>query len=149
MTPIRTILHPTDFSDHSAYAFQLANSLARDHASKLIVLHVIEPPNFLPGGEMGVPVLSPMEESRAALEEQLRQIRPLYPNIALEYQLVEGNVAESILQVACDRKVDLVVIGTHGRTGLGRLLMGSVAEKIVRNAPCPVLSVKMPQGETA
>jgi nucleotide-binding universal stress UspA family protein len=149
MTPIQTILHPTDFSDHSRYAFQLACALARDHASKLIVLHVVEQPNFIPGGEVGLPAVRPPEESRKALDEQLHQLRPLYPNIALEYQLVEGNVADGILQAARDLKADLVVIGTHGRTGLGRLLMGSVAEKVVRSASCPVLSVKMPLPQTA
>jgi nucleotide-binding universal stress UspA family protein len=65
----------------------------------------------------------------------------------LEHRLVEGDAATVILQVATEIKCDLIVMGTHGRTGLSRLLMGSVAEQVVRNASCPVLTVKTPQHE--
>ena len=79
------------------------------------------------------------------LRERLQQLRPEDPKILVEHRLVQGGGAEEILQVAQERKCDLIVMGTHGRTGLGRLLMGSVAEQVVRKAACPVLTVKTPQ----
>jgi nucleotide-binding universal stress UspA family protein len=65
--------------------------------------------------------------------------------VTVEHHLKEGDPATEILRLAEERKVDVIVMGTHGRTGLGRLLMGSVAEQIVRKAPCPVLTVRLPQ----
>ena len=79
------------------------------------------------------------------LRERLQQLRPEDQKVLVEHLLVQGGAAEEILQVAQERKCDLIVMGTHGRTGLGRLLMGSVAEQVVRKASCPVLTVKTPQ----
>ena len=146
MLPIRTILHPTDFSAHSEYAFRLASSLARDYGARLIVLHVFERPLFIHGGVMTAPPEPlPPEEQRQALREQLQRIKPPDPAVSVEHVLEEGDPATGILQVAQERSCDLIVMGSHGRTGLGRLFMGSVAEKVVRKAPCPVLTVKLPQ----
>jgi nucleotide-binding universal stress UspA family protein len=146
MLPIRTILHPTDFSAHSEYAFRLASSLARDYGARLIVLHVFERPLFIHGGVMTAPPEPPPpEEQRHAIREQLQRIKPPDPAVSVEHVLEEGDPATGILQVAQERSCDLIVMGSHGRTGLGRLFMGSVAEKVVRKAPCPVLTVKLPQ----
>jgi len=146
MLPIRTILHPTDFSAHSEYAFRLASSLARDYGARLIVLHVFERPLFIHGGVMTAPPEPPPpEEQRHTLREQLQRIKPPDPAISIEHLLEEGDPATGILQVAQERACDLIVMGSHGRTGLGRLLLGSVAEQVVRKAPCPVLTVKLPQ----
>ena len=76
---------------------------------------------------------------------QLEQIRPLNPNIPVRHVLLEGDPAEEIIRHAAEARADLIVMGTHGRTGLARLLMGSVAEKVLRGATCSVLVVKMPQ----
>ena len=141
MLPIRTILHATDFSEHSAYAFRLACSLARDHGARLIVLHVHERL-----GPMPPPPLSPNE--RQAVSDKLQHIKPSDSTIPVEYQLEEGDPVMALLQVARERRCQLVVLGTHGRTGWDRLLMGSVAERVVRGAPCPVLTVKMPHHPT-
>jgi nucleotide-binding universal stress UspA family protein len=142
MLGIHTILYPTDFSDHSAYAFRLACALARDYGARLVVLHVAEPPVVV-GGE-GVMVL-PCAIDLEALRERLDQLRLKDPKVVVEHQLIEGEAASEILRVAAESKCDLIVMGTHGRTGLRRLLMGSVAEKVVRKAACPVLTVKTPQ----
>jgi nucleotide-binding universal stress UspA family protein len=79
------------------------------------------------------------------LRARLQQLRPEDSKVLVEHRLVQGGAAEEILQVAQDRKCDLIVMGTHGRRGFGRMLMGSVAEQVVREASCPVLTVKTPQ----
>jgi nucleotide-binding universal stress UspA family protein len=145
MLSIRTILHPTDFSAYSDCAFRLACSLARDYGARLIVLHIAEPPMAI-GGE-GVPVL-PSVPDLEVLQTRLDQLRPPDPKIPVEHRLVEGDAATQILRVAEATQCDMIVLGTHGRTGLGRLLMGSVAEQIVRRARCPVLTVKTPLTES-
>jgi nucleotide-binding universal stress UspA family protein len=140
MLVIRTILHPTDFSERSATAFHLACSLARDHHACLLVLHVYPPPashgeavaRRQPNGHEGV------------LREELRRIQPPDPKVAVEHRLEEGEAADQILRVARESGCGLIVMGTHGRTGLRRVLMGSVAEEILRLAPCPVLTVNSP-----
>lgn len=146
MLAIRTILHPTDFSEHSDYAFRLACSLARDYGAQLIVLHALERPSLTYSGVMTAPPPPPRSaEQRQAVEEQLHRIKPVHSGIDVEYLLVEGDPATVIVEIARERKCDLIMMGSHGRTGLRRLLMGSVAEKLVRKAPCAVLTVKAPQ----
>jgi nucleotide-binding universal stress UspA family protein len=146
MLAIRTILHPTDFSEHSGQAFRLACSLARDHGARLIVLHVLERPVFVYGGVLMAPPPPPLSAGqREAAREQLRGLEPPDPAVPVEHLLEEGDPATATLQVAQERRCELIVMGSHGRTGLGRLLMGSVAERVVREAPCPVLIVRIPQ----
>jgi nucleotide-binding universal stress UspA family protein len=142
MLAIKTILHPTDFSERSDFAFRLACSLSRDYGARLVLLHVAEPPP--PVAAEGVLMLPPTIDLEP-LRARLQQLRPEDPKILVEHRLVQGGAAEEILQVAQERKCDLIVMGTHGRTGLGRLLMGSVAEQVVRKSACPVLTVKTPQ----
>jgi nucleotide-binding universal stress UspA family protein len=139
MLSIRTVLYPTDFSECSEFAFRLACSLARDYAARLVVLHVAEPTMALAGE--GV-LLFPPEADLKVLREKLEQLRPRDPKIAVEYSLVEGDAAAAILQVAQETRCDVIVLGTHGRTGVSRLLIGSVAEQVVRRAPCPVATAK-------
>jgi len=142
MTHIETVLHPTDFSKYSEPAFHLACSLARDHGARLILLHVQE--TLVPvATELGPAPLS-LAEERKALCERLNALRPEDPRIAVKHCLVAGGAAEEIISLAQEEGCDLIVMGTHGRTGLGRLLMGSVAEQVVRKASCPVLTVKTP-----
>jgi nucleotide-binding universal stress UspA family protein len=139
MLAIKTILHPTDFSERAAFAFRLACSLARDYSARLVVLHVAEPPMAVAGEGM---LLLPAAVEMRPLHERLQQLRPDDPKIQVDHRLVQGDAATAILWMADETKCDLIVIGTHGRTGLGRLLMGSVAEQVVRRAPCPVVTVK-------
>ncbi len=133
MLSIQTILHPTDFSERSGYAWQLACSLARDQGACLIVLHV-----------MPVPLVQEKRFYREEMTEELNRLRAPDAQIRVQHRLEEGDAATEILRVAQETGCDLIVLGTHGRTGLGRLLMGSVAEQVVRSASCPVLTVRAP-----
>lgn len=134
MLAIKRILVPTDWSEPAHRAFQVADSLARQHDSELIVLHVVPLPAMMYG--------PPPESYLEHLHEELCHIKPGDPTTRIQRLLVEGDPSTMILQVAKENQCDLIVMGMHGRTGLDRLLMGSVAEKVVRRAPCLVLTVK-------
>jgi nucleotide-binding universal stress UspA family protein len=140
MLRLRTILHPTDFSERSGYAFQLACALAWDHGARLVVLHV-QPPVLC---HALVPLSSGPPAVWRALEEQLSKLRPPDPDVSVEHHLTEGDPAAEILYLAQQTHCDLIVMGTQGRTALDRLLLGSVAEAVLRKAPCPVLTVRGP-----
>jgi nucleotide-binding universal stress UspA family protein len=141
MFPIRTILHPTDFSDRSEAALQVAHCLAREHGARLIILHVA--PEEVVGG--GLPIV-PMDPRfyRDSLNEVRIQAEGPDLKFPVETLLRHGDTAEEILGAAERLGCDLIVMGSHGRTGFARLLMGSVAEAVLRRAPCPVLTVKAP-----
>jgi nucleotide-binding universal stress UspA family protein len=145
MLTINTILYPTDFSERSAYALQLATSLARDHGARLIVLNVVPPPAVAYGE-----VITGLgdAEYKEQMRQNLERLRVPDPAVKVDYRLEEGDPVRTILDVAAETKADLIVMGTHGRTGLGRLLLGSVAEQVLRNARCPVLAVKAPFPES-
>jgi nucleotide-binding universal stress UspA family protein len=142
VTRIKTILHPTDFSENASHAYQLACALARDYGAKLLLVHVRPIPAIVPT-ELGT-IPPPSEENDEGRRARLEAIRPEDANIACERHLLAGDEAEEIIALAQRMSADLIVMGTHGRTGLNRLLMGSVAESVVRRAPCPVLTMKYP-----
>jgi len=137
MMPFKTILFATDFSPASNVAFNVAAALARDYRARMIALHVIEPVKtgfneF--GGYIGP------EESR---DEAMRILKAINaPAVAIEHRLAEGDPAFVIVETAKEVGADLVVMGTMGRSGLTRLVMGSVAEEVLRSAPCPVLTIR-------
>jgi nucleotide-binding universal stress UspA family protein len=147
MLPINNILFPTDFSDRALNAFHMASALARDHRAAMTVLHVREIP-ALPFAEFGA-VPPPDLPSREELMEKLTVYEPPDEGINVEFVIADGEPGEEIVRVATERNCDLIVMGTHGRTGLERLLMGSVAEKVMRDAKCSVLVVKLPRGVPA
>lgn len=142
MLKIQSILHPTDFSNYSEYAFHTACALARDYKARLVLLHVKPSPTAM-YGEFGAMPPEPPELFQD-LEGKLAALKPADARIAVERKLVEGDVPYEIIRLAEELGSDLIVMGTHGRTGLGRLLMGSVAEQVVRKATCPVLTLKHP-----
>jgi len=132
---VRSVLYATDFSPYSNQAYFHAVALAERYGAALTIVHV-----YAPGGanaSKGAP------EDPAYWRSQLEQIRPLNAGIPVQHVLLEGNPADEVLRHATEARSDLIVLGTHGRTGLERLLMGSVAEKVLRGAPCSVLVVKM------
>jgi nucleotide-binding universal stress UspA family protein len=143
MIKLQTILHPTDFSERSGHAFRLACSLARDHGARLVVLHVVPPP--IAYGE--VLARNQSDNFYDEMWEDLRRIQPDNPQLKVDHYLEEGHADEVIVRLARELPADLIVMGTHGRTGLGRLLVGSVAEQVMRHAPCPVLTLKTPLPE--
>jgi nucleotide-binding universal stress UspA family protein len=141
MLAMEIILHPTDFSTESRLAFDAACLLASASRGRLVLLHVDRPPVSELGGTALVPPL-PSEYDRQGLLEQLQSLQPSQSGIDVQHRLEYGDPESIILKVAQEIGADLIVLGTHGRTGLRRLLMGSVAEHILRNAPCPVLTVR-------
>jgi nucleotide-binding universal stress UspA family protein len=147
MLAIRTILYPTDFSERAEYAFQLACALARDYGARLLIAHVQMPPVVM-YGEMGALPPEPLETDEV-LKERLLKIRPADEHIAYEHFFMVGEAADEIFRLAAEKQVDIIVMGTHGRRGLGRLLMGSVAEQVVRKAACPVVTIKTPLAAAA
>ena len=138
----RKILFPTDFSHASDAALDWATSLARERGATLLIVHVEEPPAAYAGGEMYYGMPDPATED---LEKMLFQVRPTDPQVRHEHRLLTGDPATAIARLAEHEDVELIVMGTHGRTGLLRLLMGSVAEAVVRRAACPVLTLKQPR----
>ena len=139
MLPFKTILFATDFSPPSQVAFEVASALARDYRARMIALHVVEPVNV--GFSEYAAYVGP-EEDRGEAMAKLRAIKAPSPMVTLEYRLLEGDPATVIAETAGEIDADLVVMGTHGRTGLTRLVMGSVAEEVLRRASCPVLTVR-------
>jgi len=140
----RLILCPTDFSENSTIALRIATDLARQNQAGLVVLHVAE--TLGPGGlGFGEAATHLQPEGRVErLQWQLHQIAPPEPGLDVRWLLREGDPAAVIEQVVREQHCDLAVLGTHGRTGLDHLLMGSVAEQIIRRCPCPALVVKYP-----
>jgi nucleotide-binding universal stress UspA family protein len=142
MLPFRKILVPTDFTGHSISAFHIAAALARDHGASLLVLHVREIPTP-PFAQFGAAPI-PETDAQRVFSDRLEQFQLNDSKVATECVLVDGDPSEEIVRAAADRDCDLIVMGTHGRTGLGSLVMGSVALEVMRKAPCPVLTVKHP-----
>lgn len=140
MISIKSILHATDFSESAKLAYEFATSLARDYKAKLLLAHVRELPIALTRNPDAFPVEPPEVED--ALRKRLYGVRPDDEHMAVEHYLMVGDPAAEILDLAEEKGCDLIVMGTHGRTGLARLLMGSVAQQVVRRAPCPVVTVK-------
>lgn len=141
MLPIRTILYPTDFSPYSDVACQFACALARDYDARLILAHVVHEPVVAYGTG---PVAPDMDAAEVELKSWVSLLASQFAPVTVEYRLAVGSPAAEILRLAGEVKSDLIVMGTHGRTGLGRLVLGSVAEHVLREAGCPVVTVKAP-----
>jgi nucleotide-binding universal stress UspA family protein len=144
----RVILHPTDYTDSARYAFAVAADLARHHAARLIVLHVADTlgPEDATYGE-ATTRLQPDGRRPAQLLEELRRAAPTPPGapLAVEHLLAEGDPARAIADLARRQRCDLVVMGTHTRSALSRLLTGSVTQKVASLVPCAVITVRMPR----
>jgi len=144
MMPFKTILFATDFSAASKVAFEIASGLARDYKARMIAVHVIEPVRM--GFSEFATYVGPDEDKGLAMEN-LHGLQPPCPMVTIEYRLLEGDPAVVIVETAQETDADLIVMGTHGRAGLTRLVMGSVAEEVLRHAPCPVLTIREPVTE--
>ena len=139
---VRTIVHPTDLTERSRVILPVARALARDCGARLLLLHVVPTIDLL-HFEGPAPIQEP-----AACETELQDLRERLEGPDLRYpveiQLRLGDPAAEILRAIEERACDLVLLGTHGRCGLTRLLLGSVAEEVLRRATCPVLIFKTP-----
>lgn len=144
MMDIRRILVPCDFSEYSEKALTWALAMAERWRSHVLLLHVIPRPAYPPmlmGSYFNV---AEFEASlQADAESRAKEIVTRSGNkpIQIDTQVVIGEPFHDICRIAEQEKVDLIVMGSHGRTGLSHVLLGSVAERVVRHAPCPVLVV--------
>jgi nucleotide-binding universal stress UspA family protein len=132
----KTIVFPTDFSLASDAALAHAEALAKQSGARLLIVHVEEPPLAYGGGELyyGIP-----EPDSERILKMLEDVKPSDPSVGFTHRLTMGDPAGEIVRIAEEEQATMIVLGTHGRTGMTRLLMGSVAEAVVRRAPCPVL----------
>jgi nucleotide-binding universal stress UspA family protein len=149
MIAFNKIVYPTDFSPAAEAAFDAAQRLARDSQALLLIVHVHDsatqptPGTVVPPVTMGGVEYSEMaEKATERAREELQKVIPADPEIRFEHRLLHGVSSERIVELAEEAQADLIVMGTHGRGGLKRLLMGSVAELVVRNASCPVLTLR-------
>jgi nucleotide-binding universal stress UspA family protein len=145
MLEIPRILCPTDFSDASQHALEEARMIAGWFGAAVTVLHVSPPPRVIegPAGFAGSPTettIASLCHARAALAESVRPLRAAGVSVD-EIVLEDYDIEDCILEQAASDHADLLVMGTHGRTGLGWLIVGSVTDHVLRRAPCPVLTV--------
>ena len=145
MTGIKRILVPTDFSEPAAAALSWASTLARELDCDLHLLHVVPEPYAYPwGSEIStVPLTEILAESEKGAAERLEQLvaDTKLPQNRVRTGAVIGSPVDQILSEISAKNIDLVVVGTHGRGMVGHLLLGSVAERLVRRSPVPVLTV--------
>ena len=142
---LREILVPIDFSEHAKAALSYAMLLASRFDARITLLHVIEPPYA--ESDLLFPAAVAPDQGTLVAEHALAGVckqEHFKPSLIGGRLVAHGIAHQVITQTAGNRKSDLVVIGTHGRTGIARVVLGSTAEAVVRHAPCPVLVVPMP-----
>jgi nucleotide-binding universal stress UspA family protein len=151
MENLKKILYPTDYSEYSLAALPYAVRLARQNDAELYCLHVVEMPHeeyltseyMVPLNVPHVPEDKILRTARARLErfvaENLAGVDRVTSRVLIGVPFIE------IIRYARDQSIDLIVIGTHGHSALAAMLLGTVAEKVVRKAPCPVLTVRHPK----
>jgi nucleotide-binding universal stress UspA family protein len=143
---IRRVLHPTDFSRASAAAFRRAIAEARANKAALLIVHVLAPVIPMAGeGYVSPSVYQQMSEAaRTWAQRKLLRVLAVARTARVRARglLLEGVAHEQIVRAAKRQRADLVVIGTHGRTGVARFFLGSVAARVTATAPCPVLTVR-------
>lgn len=141
MIKVRSVLHPSDFSELSHPAAEWADRLARELGARLHHLHVVE--NLEPMRSDPANLLVPSRDLERTIDENaFVRLSELAGGERAERAVLHGVPVDQILRYARKHEIDLIVMGTHGRTGLRHMLIGSVAENIVRTAPCPVLTVR-------
>lgn len=151
MVRLQNILCPTDFSELSVGAINYAVLLAGTFGARLHLLHVVDQAYqyWMAMGPETLPVGPAPDELMKTASKQMEDFAGLYvpEKLQVSSEVVSGRPFLEIIRVAKEKKSDLIVIGTHGRGALQQVLLGSVAEKVVRKAPCPVLSVRDPGHE--
>jgi nucleotide-binding universal stress UspA family protein len=151
MSPFRKLLVPIDFSPHSQEALRVACSLAKAFDAPITLLHVFSAPVYpMPEGAfvtLPAAYAELIAATRQRLEVMTSKVKSEHETIKIDATTIEGVPFREIIAFARKHGHDLVVMGTHGRTGLKHVFLGSVAEKVVRKAPCAVLTVRIP-GQT-
>ncbi len=130
MLPVKTLLHPTDLTQASRQAFDLACQIARDRGARVVALHVVPPPN--------------RHSTEVVMGNPLAGFREIAPDVPIDTRVEQGDPAGVILRTAEEMKCDLIVMGTHGRTGLSHWLTGPVVDEVVQRAGCAVLTLRGP-----
>ena len=151
MISLHRILVPTDFSKNSDVALSYAVALAEKFGATLFLLYVVQDlALFIPDAvAVAPPIAPPVEQFTAAAREALERVVQT-SNLAgmnVQREVRQGAPFYEIIRLAKEKNIDLIVMGTHGHTGLTHVLLGSVTEKVVRKAPCPVLTVRHPEHE--
>src|SRR5271157_5591645 len=150
MAMFQTLVHPTDFDEPSKEAFRVARSLAQALGARVVVFHIVTPPAILT--QDGRTILDPKDTEPVDLWAEYRMLQADTPKLPVQYAVVVGDRADA--KQLLEEKIRelgegvLLVMGSHGRTGISRLLWGNKAEEVVRNCPCPVLVVKAPSPQT-
>jgi nucleotide-binding universal stress UspA family protein len=144
---IRRILHATDYSKASERALQETVDFAKQNDAEMLVVHVIQPVvPYVAGEDIGAAELyvkleeSTKQEAQRSMDKLMQRLERL--GVKAKSLLLRGIPADQIVKAAKNRKADMIVIGTHGRTGLSKLFMGSVASRVISTAPSPVLTVR-------
>jgi nucleotide-binding universal stress UspA family protein len=146
MKPIRRIMHPTDFSSASRRALDTAVDFAKQNKAELLLVHVLVPYITYPVDGYSDPSLYvevegiTLRQAQASLEALVAKVKKA--RVDVRGLVLKGTVHDQIIRAARSRRADLIVIGTHGRTGISKLFMGSVAGRVVSGASCPVLTVR-------
>jgi len=146
MIRLRRIMHPTDFSSASNRALQIAVEFAKRDKAELLLVHVLIPHVIYPPDTDGDPALyielerTARRQAESSLEALVNKIKRA--KVKVTGLLLKGTAHDQIVRAAKNRRADMIVIGTHGRTGISKLLMGSVAGRVIAHASCPVLTVR-------
>jgi nucleotide-binding universal stress UspA family protein len=149
MITLDKVLVPTDFSECSEVALRYGRALAANFGATLHLLHVVQDPYTQPWAAEAfpAPLGDLLNEWQAQARDRLCAAIPESERATTMVTTLVGSPAGEILRYATEQEVDLIVIGTHGRGAIGHMLLGSVTERVVRKAPCPVLTVRHPQHE--
>jgi nucleotide-binding universal stress UspA family protein len=144
MLPFEKILYPTDFSEASYEALKAANELAAHFSAELFIVHVVSP-DVQTSPDLAGSGLA-LQEIEALAEKSLQEVvkQRVSKELHVRQIVALGEAADEIIRISEERKADLIVIASHGQTGWRRFVFGSVAEKVVRLAPCPVLTIRAP-----
>ena len=143
MINIKNILMPTDLSDYAGYALNYAREFASTYGANLHLLHVLD----LYWLGSGTVIANALPQYQQDKQDQLNAIKSEIEGVDVKATVATGVPHVAIVRYARDHDIDLIVLATHGRTGISHALIGSVAEQVVQMAPCPVLTVKHPEHE--
>jgi nucleotide-binding universal stress UspA family protein len=142
---IKSILFPTDFSHYNDAALEYASTLAAEAKATLHIVYVHDVRELnAAAGEASYLFAATWEKEKHAAEKRLKKVTPTVKGVTYEHYCLVGDPVTDILALADEKKAELIVMASHGRSGLSRLIMGSIAEGVMRKATCPVLVVKQP-----
>ena len=149
---LKRVLCPVDFSDNARHALDYAESLAASHGAEVRLVHIIQADVLAMATDPMLPEFDSrvLEDYSGACKRQLEewtQQSQKRSQLTVDSEVRTGSAFLEIITAAKEWNADMIVMGTHGRSGLAHMMMGSVAEKVVRKAPCPVLTVKHPEHE--